>query len=450
MFLSVILGVLVSGCKETKEEESHNGTDEVASCRAANEQIIFPSQMDLAGGWNRVSPSSTFNIWRVDSDGTNFVPITKNTHGQLTRIPNVSRSGKLISFYSFMNLNAQSSSPAALSANIWVVNRWGEKLQPVTRNDSVAGLGTFGSMIVSDTKIVFDSTTSLDGKWNGAPVTNNIWVSNIDGSERKPLTMNTLTSFRTVPAALSPAEDKIAILSTTDFSGDWDRTSYAALNVWVLDLLRPGKTVLTRNTLSGLDMRSARYFPDGKRIAVLTSSSLSGAWDGTPSPRLNIWIINSDGTGFNAITRFTKSNILSVEVSPKGDKILFHGTLPINGVDSAALPASNIWLMNADGTNLIPITRNTKSGFQSYAPMFSPDGTKIGFFSNTEFSGVWDGTKTSSSNLWVADISDLAKISLKPITQNSLTGLDSSSTLSFAWAPKIDCKKAKKVEVEVD
>jgi Tol biopolymer transport system component len=127
-------------------------------------------------------------------------------------------------------------------------------------------------------------------------------------------------------------------------------------------------------------------------------------------------------------------------VSPKGDKILFHSTLPLNGVDGFPLHAENVWLMNADGTGLTAVTKNTGRGHKSFAPRFSPDGSKISFFSNTDLTGKWDGTLTVSNNLWVVD---LELKNYQPITQNSLAGLDANTNIIYSWAPKIDCKNSK-------
>lgn len=439
--LCLVVSVGLTACKEEAQEDSQSEADKTEKCRTANEQIVFPSQMDPnSAGWNRLAPASTFNIWVVDSDGKNLLPVTQNTHGQTSRMPVVYPSGKTISFYSLMEFSGKDSSVINSSANIWVVSRWGEKLRAITRN-TLPGLDTFSVYAnPSESRLAFNSTTSRDGNWDGASsAAINLWTSNIEMNKRELITNNTIAGFRHSMAGLSPDGNQAAILSSTDLSGQWDGTSHGALNLWLFDLNgKGGKIALTKNTLTGLDTRSAKFFPNGKKIMMLSQTAMSGQWDGTAAPRLNYWTINVDGSGMTAITNFTKNNGLSLDMSPLGNKIAFHSTLPLNGTDGNPLGAANLWTMNVDGTDLVALTQNTRAGFQAVAPRFSPDGTKIAYFSNRDLTGIWDGTKTTSYNLWIVDLKTGIHTAL---TQNSAAGLDVSTSIIYDWAKQIECKK---------
>ena len=101
----------------------------------------------------------------------------------------------------------------------------------------------------------------------------------------------------------------------------------------------------------------------------------------------NIWRMNQAGSALLPLTKITTANVSSGEPvwSPDGSKIAFSSTRALDGSDAANTNfASNIWVMNADGSSSTPLTRLTVP--IAISPRWSPDGTKILFSS---FSARW-------------------------------------------------------------
>ena len=80
----------------------------------------------------------------------------------------------------------------------------------------------------------------------------------------------------------------------------------------------------------------------------------------------NIWIMNADGSGARSLT-FGNFRNRSPEWSPDGSKIVFFSDRGGDGY--------NDWLINADGSGLRPLTRNANPAMQG--GLFLPGGKQI-------------------------------------------------------------------------
>ena len=122
-----------------------------------------------------------------------------------------------------------------------------------------------------------------------------------------------------------------------------------------------------RITHNDVDDGSPTFFPDGKRIAFV--SSLSEGPENRSDEVRQIFTINVDGSDRKHLNP-SSYDCHSPAVSPDGKTIAF-----VSSQDGDI----EIYLMDADGSNERRITNGIGVSIQ---PAFSPDGTKLTFVSD--------------------------------------------------------------------
>jgi len=156
-------------------------------------------------------------------------------------------------------------------------------------------------------------------------------------------------------SGLSPDKNKVAFTSYRN----------SKVNIFTMNIDGTGEKQLTN--ISEPDQSGHVWSPDGMRLVFRGS-------DG-------IYVINSDGTGERHLTSNYEDRFASW--SPDGNKIIFSSFRD----DSLGI-LSSIYIINADGNNLIRLTNDT---INARFPLWLPDGNTIAFMRTTEtgFSDIY-------------------------------------------------------------
>src|SRR5205823_6401725 len=153
-------------------------------------------------------------------------------------------------------------------------------------------------------------------------------------------------------------------------------TASLSYNIFIMNSDGTSRTALTANTDAGLDSISPSFSPDGSMIYFSSNTASDGSTNGTATLSSNIWRINANGTNKVLLSNSTAASQDAAEpaVSPDGNTVIFSAKLKIGASDANSY---NIWKMNYDGTSRTSLTSNTVAGLDSLNPKFSPDGTEI-------------------------------------------------------------------------
>ena len=238
------------------------------------------------------------------------------------------------------------------------------------------GKTTCGYFIDGDRRIIYASThhaaaacpprpdPSRGYVWRLDPF--DLFTANADGSNRTRLTSY---GVYTAEATLSPDGKTLVFTSLKD--GD--------LELYTMNV--DGSNIRRLTTTPGYD-GGAFFSPDGKQIVYRswhpTGDDLRAYQDllaqGLVRPnRMEIWVMNADGSGQRQVTQLGGANFAPI-FTPDGQQIIFSS--------NHKHPRSrnfDLYLVNPDGSGLAQVTAHAEfDGF----PMFSPDGRQLVWASN--------------------------------------------------------------------
>jgi Tol biopolymer transport system component len=139
-------------------------------------------------------------------------------------------------------------------------------------------------------------------------------------------------------------------------------------DVWVMRANGKGKHRVTR--MGGI-ANFPDFSPDGSLIAF--NARPAGAAD------MDIYVVSSRGGSVRRLTTSTGNDVLPAW-SPNGTQLVFL---------SNRTGTSQVWVMNADGSNQHPLT--TDATVKDQTPDWSPDGSKIAYIADTAAVGgdIW-------------------------------------------------------------
>jgi len=291
----------------------------------------------------------TYNLWLMNLDGTSRAPLTFNTVASHSAVyPVFSESGTTIYFISRQPITTTTSSwdvmPNLSNMNIWRINTDGTNMIALTRNDSTVTAGmdsgatvglVYGGVDVfpGSRHLIVSSQMSLSttrSNWNVQPASSwNLWRISADYTE-DPVPLTRETNVNGV--SWSPqffnyrGVDWIAYSSNSATDGTYGGLNANNIeNVWIMRADGQCRKALTSYTVAGgtpTNGASVRVSPDGSRIAFNAKYPMTTGGDfdptGTTSPSDNIWVVNVDGTGLKAVTRNRSVAALDTALSARG------------------------------------------------------------------------------------------------------------------------------------
>lgn len=368
--------------------------------------ITFQSSRALDGS-DAANTNNTANIWVMNSDGSGTTPLTKLTALNITsRFPVWSADGGKILFASGRALDGSDANSAGF--NLWSMNADGTSLAPVTKAAHTDS-GEDGVWSPDGTKIAFDSSRALDGSDADNPnSTFNVWIVNADGSGLGPLTKLIPLAPGIPPEgsfmdSWSPDSSKITFESERVLDGS--NAFGTQYNIWVANADGSGATPLTK--LSQASSFLASWSPDGTKIAFESGRVLDGSDSSIGNGITNVWVMNADGSSVTPLTQKTactseignRAGPFASAWSRDGSKIVLTSNCALDG-SNAAIVTLNIWVVKSDGTGLTPLTKLTANVF-SEGPIWSPDGSRIFFDSIRALDGSDTANTNNTDNIWV-------------------------------------------------
>jgi len=322
----------------------------------------------------------------------------------------------------FTTLKLDGSDSATTSVlNIWTFKTDGSSVNPLT---SITNSNTDATSPVwspDGETIAFASDQALDGtdaeNTNG---TSNIWLMNGDGSNIQSLTEITADNAESESPQWSPDGSQILFLSNKALDGSNAANTNNACNVWVMNSDGSGQQALTSLTGSGLsDCSNAIWSPDGSQILYSSARALDGSNAVNANTTLNIWVMNADGSNDTLLTNYealAADNLLG-EWSPNGTRIVYRSAGALDSTDTAnSNETFNIWIMDSDGTDKEPLTSLTANAADCFDPTFSPDGTKLAYFSPRKTDGTDAGTSPVNYNVWIINADGTGNAAVTSLT----------------------------------
>ena len=369
------------------------------------DKIVFSSNRALNGADTAIAHN---NLWTMDPDGLNALPLTSllnaNSSGGVR-----SPDGRKVAFLSDRSPSGVDAAGAAV--NLWVINSDGTLAIALTHFTFAGSSAVHAFGWAPDgSKLVYSCACATDGS-DAAAANANLWIVNPDGSGQHTLTA--LTQAGADTPMWSPSGSKVAFSSFRALDGS--DAAGPAENLWLVNPDGSAPAPLTHLTqvfgTAKLREAAARWSSDGQRLSFASNRALDGGDAFAPSLVFNLWAINADGSSPTPFTRLVGSSSGDGWWSPDGSRVAFSSTRAASGADTTNVN-SNEWVVGVGGTGLLDVTASSSATAAMLG--WAPTGSHLRFLSNQVLNGA--NTFMASSNVWRVDPDGTNKIPLTHLT----------------------------------
>jgi Tol biopolymer transport system component len=206
-----------------------------------------------------------------------------------------------------------------------------------------------------------------------------VFTEPISGGTVTPETIRLLKGGQPLPATFAQSADGLTIELTPDQPLEHATTYTISITTGVRDLAG--------------DALEAEFTSDFTTVAAQLIGEI--VFESNRSGNNEIWTMKSDGTDLFQITdRVAGGLATGPAVSPDGRRIAFSLADPASGDDW------DIYLINVDGSGVTNLTNDP--AFDGWRPAWSPDGTKVAFFSD----------RTGDEEIWVINADGTGAVNL--------------------------------------
>ena len=362
---------------------------------------------------NSDAPNAATNIWAMNADGTNAHGLTQLTAtGASSADPVWSPDGKKIAYTSMRALNGSNAAIGAV--NIWVMNADGSGSIPLSTLTTTLVSSMHAAWSPDSSKVAYDSTRAIEG-YNMAGNVTNIWSVNADGTGS-----TLLTALRFAPSVFpdwSPDGTKILFTSSRSLAG-FD-IEIGINNIWVMNSDGTNPQPLTKSLIT--PSSQAVWSPDGKKIAFVSTRSLSLA--DVNIGAANLWVMNADGSSPTPLTHLTGPYNMMPDLpvwSPDGSKIAYVSSRAVDGSNVGGT-VLNVWVTNSDGSGNRALT--ALEAAKSYEPSWSSDGSKVVYCSTRSLDGTDSPNANVTWNIWITSNTGVGTTAL---TRSTAANADSA------------------------
>ncbi len=273
-----------------------------------------------------------------------------------------------------------------------------------SRLPSVNGMGN---------KIVFQSDSDFLGQ-NILAGQNEIWLYDTTTMTLTRVTTASGSDRDSSRPRLSDDGTKITFYGDSDFLGQG--IPFFQFEVWLYDT----STMTVTRITTASDSSRTSFDPDlnanGTKIAFMSDSDFLG--QGISFGQYEIWLYDAATLTVTRITTASGPSRFSWDpsINSNGTKIVFYSD---SDFLSQGIPAgqNEIWLYDTTQMSLTRVTTASASNRSSFGPQLSFDGSKIVFYSDSDFLG--QGIPDQQFEIWLFDT---ATKSLTRLTTASPSG----------------------------